>query len=67
MKIKEEWLHILINRGFSAAGASATMEDLRLAKSELGDEDFGVWLKNLDMSEIPKIVVKHHFGQKKQV
>ncbi len=64
MKIKEEWLHFLINRGFSAPGARATIEDLRGAKSNLGDEEFGQWLKALRVADIPKILAGHHFGRK---
>lgn len=65
--IREEWIHILIKRGFSASGAKKTVADLREAKPELEDEDFGLWLKNLDTGEIPKILANYLFGQKKQV
>lgn len=56
-----------MRRGFSAPGARETVKDLRSAKSELSDEDFGRWLGNLDAVEIPKLLIKHHFAQKKQV
>ena len=65
MELREEWLHNLIKRGFSAHGAKETVEDLRAAMAELGDEAFGRWLKALNTAEIPKMLAKHHFGQKK--
>lgn len=67
MELREEWLHILIKRGFSAPGAREILEDLRAVKSELPDEDFGLWLKTLDTSAIPKMLAKHHLGQNTKV
>lgn len=63
--IREEWIHILIKRGFSAPGAKEIVADLRAVKSDLSNDDFDLWLKSLKAIEIPKILTKHHLSQKK--
>lgn len=63
--IREEWVHILIKRGFSAPGAKEIVVDLRAVKSDLNNDDFDLWLKSLKAIEIPKILAKHHLNQKK--
>ncbi len=52
MEIRQEWVNVLINKGFSFAGATDTVKDLRALKSELSDSEFGQWLKTLSLKNI---------------
>ncbi|MBI2099018.1 hypothetical protein HYT45_01220 [Candidatus Uhrbacteria bacterium] len=63
MRIKEEWIYFLIDRGFSAAGARAALEGLREAKQDFKDEEFEKWLKTLKTEDVPKILADYYFGR----